>query len=159
MKSLRLLMLVMPILLYGPASHAVAVDGDRLDDPQQEERARELSRGLRCLVCQNQSIEDSNAALAKDLRRIVRERIVAGDSDEEIYAYLVARYGDWVLMQPPVNDRTILLWLAPGLILLIGAVAVFVMIRRRPVVAEDAAPLSAEEQTKLDALSKKDDPS
>jgi cytochrome c-type biogenesis protein CcmH len=126
---------------------------DRLADPAQELRARELSRELRCLVCQNQSIEDSNAPLARDLRRIVRERVAAGDSDRAIMDYLVARYGEWVLLKPRFNLQTLLLWLGPALFLVIGGVVVFFLYRRqRAVTAPPAAPLDAEEQKRLAAL-------
>lgn len=126
---------------------------DRLADPAQELRARALSRELRCLVCQNQSIEDSNAPLARDLRRIVRERVAAGDSDRAILDYLVARYGEWVLLKPRFNMQTLLLWLGPALFLVIGGVVVFFLYRRqRAVSAPPAAPLDAEEQKRLAAL-------
>lgn len=126
---------------------------DRLADPAQELRARELSRELRCLVCQNQSIEDSNAPLARDLRRIVRERVVVGDSDQAILEYLVARYGEWVLLKPRFSLQNLLLWLGPALFLVIGAVVVFFLYRRqRAVPARPAAPLDAEEQKRLAAL-------
>lgn len=126
---------------------------DRLADPAQEARARELSRELRCLVCQNQSIEDSNAPLARDLRRIVRERVVAGDSDKAVLDYLVQRYGEWVLLKPRFNAQTLLLWLGPGLLLLLGGGIVFALYRRQAR-AERAAPaaLDAAEQRRLEAL-------
>lgn len=127
---------------------------DRLADPALELRAREVSRELRCLVCQNQSIEDSNAPLARDLRRIVRERIVAGDSDQAVLDYLVARYGEWVLLKPRFNLQNLLLWLGPALFLVIGGIVVFFLYRRQregstPAVA---APLDAVEQKRLAAL-------
>lgn len=101
---------------------ALAVEPDEvLADPALEERARIISRELRCVVCQSQSIDDSNAPLAKDMRIIVRERLVAGDSDEDVLQYLVDRYGDYVLLKPPVQKNTIFLWAAPGLIFLIAA--------------------------------------
>lgn len=101
---------------------AVALDpGEMFDDPQKEERARTIGRTLRCLVCQNQSIFDSNAGLAKDLRVLVRERIDAGDTDEEVVDYVAARYGDYVRLKPPVAAHTYVLWIAPGAILIIGA--------------------------------------
>lgn len=109
---------------------AVAVEPDEmLDDPAQEARAREISRNLRCVVCQSQSIDDSDAPLARDMRLIVRERIVAGDSDEAIYDFLVARYGDYVLLKPPVQENTIALWAAPAVIFIAaaGLAAVYVM--------------------------------
>lgn len=101
---------------------ALAVEPDEvLSDAPLEARAREISRNLRCVVCQSQSIEDSNAPLAKDMRILVRERLVAGDSDNEVYGYLVARYGDFVLMKPPVQPNTIALWGAPIAVLLSAA--------------------------------------
>lgn len=93
---------------------AFAVEPDEvLADPALEARAREISMNLRCVVCQSQNIDDSNAPLAKDMRLIVRERLMAGDADEEVYQYLVSRYGDYVLMKPPVQGNTIVLWAAP----------------------------------------------
>ncbi|MFN4165569.1 MAG: cytochrome c-type biogenesis protein CcmH [Ferrovibrio sp.] len=140
------------ILLIATPVAAQHLD-DRLADPAQELRARELSRELRCLVCQNQSIEDSNAPLARDLRRIVRERVAAGDSDRAILDYLVARYGEWVLLKPRFNLQTLLLWLGPVLFLVIGGVVVFFLYRRqRAVPASPVAPLDAEEQKRLAAL-------
>jgi len=100
----------------------LAVDPDEvLDDAVLEQRARELSRQLRCVVCQSQSIDDSNAPLAKDMRLLVRERLVAGDSDEAIIAYLVARYGDYILLKPPMQTNTAFLWAAPALIFAFAA--------------------------------------
>ncbi len=99
------------------AVESAAVEPDEaLDDPALEMRALEISRNLRCVVCQSQSIDDSNAPLAKDMRLLVRERLVAGDSDNEVYDYLVARYGDYVLLRPPVQQNTYVLWLAPLLV-------------------------------------------
>ncbi len=121
-----------------------------LADPAMEDRARELSRLFRCLVCQNQSIFDSDAELALDLRRVVRERIAAGDSDEEVTDYLVVRYGDFVLLKPPFKPRTYLLWLGPALIVALAIIGVAVFFRRRSQVA--AAPLSESEQARLAAL-------
>lgn len=126
---------------------------DRLVDPAQEARARELSRELRCLVCQNQSIEDSNAPLARDLRRIVRERVVAGDSDKAVLDYLVQRYGEWVLLKPRFNAQTLLLWLGPALLLVLGVGIVFALYRRQRRAQKAApAPLDAAEQRRLDVL-------
>ncbi len=110
------------LLAVFAAPAAMALDsGEMFDDPQKEERAREIGRTLRCLVCQNQSIFDSNAGLAKDLRVLVRERIDAGDSDEEVVDYIAARYGDYVRLKPPVSANTYALWVAPAVILVIGA--------------------------------------
>jgi len=131
---------------------------DRLSDPAQETRARELSRELRCLVCQNQSIEDSNAPLARDLRRIVRERVVAGDSDRAVLDYLVQRYGEWVLLKPRFNAQTLLLWLGPVLLLMLGGGVVFALYRRQARTQSTApAALNAEEQRRLDALLRDDE--
>jgi cytochrome c-type biogenesis protein CcmH len=120
-----------------------------LDDPVLEQRARDISAGLRCLVCQNQSIDDSDADLAKDLRVLVRERLVAGDSDEAVRQYLVDRYGEYVLLNPRVNSHTILLWIAAPVLLLVGLGTLVVVGRRRRAVE---AGLSAEEQAALDEL-------
>lgn len=110
---------------------AVAVEPDeKLDDPVLEERARVISQGLRCVVCQNQTIDDSSAPLARDLRLIIRERLVAGDNDEEVVAFVVNRYGDFVLLKPPFQGETYLLWFGPALILLGGGALVFYYYRR-----------------------------
>jgi cytochrome c-type biogenesis protein CcmH len=131
--------------------------GEKLDDPKLEERARELSRELRCLVCQNQSIDDSDAPLARDLRLLVRDRLKEGDSNEEVLDYIVARYGDFVLLRPPVRPETWALWAAPFAALLIGGVVVFVLFRRKKEAGAEAAPLSAEEAARLDELMEKAD--
>lgn len=134
---------------------AGAVEPDEiLDDPRLEERARELSKVIRCLVCQNESIDSSNADLARDLRILVRERLVAGDNDQQVLDYLVDRYGDFVLLTPPMRPGTYLLWFGPLALLLIGGIAVgvyFARQRRRPT-AVAAAPLSADEQKRLERL-------
>ncbi|MCK0069993.1 cytochrome c-type biogenesis protein [Kordiimonas laminariae] len=132
---------------------AVAVDDKPLKDPVKEAMARALMKEIRCLVCQNQSIEDSNADLARDLRQIVRERISLGDSPDNVRAYLVDRYGDWVLLEPPVNTSTYLLWGSPFLLLLL--VAYGVMRSRRE--QAGPAPLSSEEQEKLNAILREGD--
>lgn len=136
------------------AAPSVAVEpGEMLADPALEARAREIGREIRCLVCQNQSIDDSNADLARDLRRIVRERIAAGDSDEAVVRFITDRYGDYVLLRPPVNAVTLGLWAAPALILIAGgAVAVAYLRRRRTAPPPEAAPLSAEERARLKQL-------
>ena len=130
------------------AAHAVQ-PGEVLDDPALEARARELSAGLRCMVCQNQSIDDSDAELARDLRVLVRERIAAGETDEEVIDYVVSRYGEFVLLKPRFNLRNALLWTAPALLLVIGAVALVVSSRRRRTVER---PLSADEERALDEI-------
>ncbi len=153
-----MLKLLTALFLFAALPAAAQHLEDRLPDPAQETRARELSRELRCLVCQNQSIEDSNAPLARDLRRIVRERVVAGDSDKAVQDYLVQRYGEWVLLKPRFNIQTLLLWLGPALLLLLGGGIVFTLYRRQakaPVAA--VAALNAEEQRRLDALLQDDE--
>jgi len=134
---------------------ALAVEPDEvLKDPVLEGRARELSKELRCLVCQNQSIDDSAAPLAKDLRIVVRERLTAGDSNAQVIDYLTKRYGAFVLLKPPMTPATYLLWFGPALLLIGGAVGLFVMVRRRAQnpVAASPAPLSDDERRRLDAL-------
>jgi cytochrome c-type biogenesis protein CcmH len=135
------LCLVTPVMALSP--------DEILDDPVLEQRARDISAGLRCLVCQNQSIDDSDADLAKDLRVLVRERLVAGDSDEAVRQYLVDRYGEYVLLNPRVNGHTLLLWIAAPALLLAGLGTLAVVSRRRRVAD---AGLSAEEQAALDEL-------
>jgi len=132
---------------------ALAVQPDEiLKDATLEARARSISAGLRCLVCQNQSIDDSDASLAQDLRRLVRERITAGDNDSQIRAFLVARYGEFVLLKPPVNTETYLLWGLPGIALVLGAGAAWRLFRRRRPVEAGGTTLSNEEKAELDAL-------
>ncbi len=133
------------------ASPALAVlPSERLADPALEARARAISLELRCQVCQNQSIDDSNAPLAADLRRLVRERLVAGDSDASVLDYVVRRYGDYVLLRPPMREDTALLWFGPLAILIAGAIGAFVYLRRRKPAAE--AALTAEEEARLKAI-------
>lgn len=147
MNWLRALAIVMALLIGGSA---LAVSPDEvLSDPVLEQRARDISAGLRCLVCQNQSIDDSDADLARDLRILVRERLVAGDSDEAVRQFLVDRYGEYVLLNPRMNNHTILLWIAAPGLLLVGLGTLFVLARKRRVVVYG---LSAEEQAALDEL-------
>lgn len=122
------------LLSLASFSAAMAVEPDEiLDDPALEQRAREISSELRCMVCQNQSIDDSDAELARDLRLIVRERLVAGDSDGEIFDYVVSRYGEFVLLKPRFSLKTAALWLAPAIVMGIGLIAVIAFLRgRRP---------------------------
>ena len=140
------------VLLLAFAAPALAVTPDEmLKDPAQEARARNLSQELRCMVCQNQSIDDSEAPLAHDLRVLVRQRIEAGDSDSEVLDFLVARYGEFVLLRPRFEPHTLLLWGLPPAVLLVGLMAIFVAARRRAAGAEPTA-LSADEQRKLATL-------
>src|SRR6185437_1943261 len=121
---------------------AFAVEpGERLADPVLEARARSISATLRCLVCQNESIDDSNADLAHDIRVLVRQRLVAGDTDAQVRQAIVDRYGQFVLLNPPVQPATYLLWFGPVAMLLVGFVGVAIWLRRRPVTAFDTAPL------------------
>jgi cytochrome c-type biogenesis protein CcmH len=129
-----------------PSAFAVQ-PGEMLPDPALEKRARAISSELRCLVCQNQSIDDSDAPLAGDLRRLVRERIVANDSDAQVLDYIVARYGEFVLLKPRFEVSTLLLWLTPLLVLLGGIVLVFRA--TRPSEPASSAPLSEQEKAKL----------
>ena len=125
-------------------SNAIAVLPDEvLKEPALEARARIISQDLRCLVCQNQSIDDSNATLAKDLRVIVRERLTAGDSNEQVFAFVVSRYGNYVLLDPPLQANTILLWASPFLMLAIALGVAFFYLKRRPEL-EDGIDLDAQ---------------
>lgn len=128
-----------------PSVHALQPD-EILDDPVLEQRARDISLGLRCLVCQNQSIDDSDAPLARDLRVLVRERLEAGDSNDEVESFVVARYGDFVLLRPPVNAYTIILWVAPALVLVAGATGILMAVRRKRVVRTVSALSDQEEE-------------
>jgi len=139
------------------AAPAAAVQPDEvLADPKLEERAREISKDVRCLVCQNQSIDDSNAELAQDLRVLVRERLKAGDSNDEVKSFLVDRYGQYVLLKPPINASTLLLWGAPALLLLGGVGAIVLWYRGRQREAAAGLPgepaLSPDERARLDRL-------
>lgn len=134
---------------------ALAVQPDEvLPDPALEARARALSAQLRCMVCQNESIDDSNASLAKDLRILVRERLKAGDSDADVKDFLVARYGDFILLKPPLEWRTLAAWGAPPALLVLGGIAIFLSTRRRR--AAVPAPLSPGEQARIDDILKRD---
>jgi cytochrome c-type biogenesis protein CcmH len=141
------------VMAVGSAAHAVQPD-EIMADPVKEARARELSRELRCMVCQNQSIDDSEAPLARDLRLLVRERIGAGDSDGQVIDFLVARYGEFVLLRPPLEPNTFLLWFLPPLALAGGALALSVYSRRRFrfMLTEPADKLSPDEEARLAAL-------
>jgi len=142
-------------MMGSPASYAVQPD-EIMSDPARESRARDLSRELRCMVCQNQSIDDSEAPLARDLRLLVRERIAAGDSNAQVIDFLVARYGEFVLLKPRLNPHTWLLWLLPPLALIGGGLALWIHGRRRSksTAAEDPSrfKLTAEEEARLERL-------
>ena len=132
---------------------ALAVQPEEmLKDPKLEARARELSRELRCMVCQNQSIDESEAPLARDLRLLVRERLTKGDTDPQVLDFLVARYGEFVLLKPPLEGRTIILWVLPPVALLAGAIGLFFAVRRRRTGQLEPAALSTEERRRLSTL-------
>lgn len=153
---MRVLLLALAVLAFSlqmPAPSRAVEPDEILDDPVLEGRARELSEDIRCLVCQNESIDSSNADLARELRIIVRERLVAGDSDRQVFDYLVARYGDYVLLRPPFKPATYALWFGPLLVLLLGSGAIALVVRQRrarPVVGPPQ--LTAEERGRLDNL-------
>ena len=143
------------VTMGSPTAYAVQPD-EIMSDPAKESRARDLSRELRCMVCQNQSIDDSEAPLARDLRLLVRERIAAGDSNAQVIDFLVARYGEFVLLKPRLNPHTWLLWLLPPLALIGGGLALWIHGRRRSksTAAEDPSrfKLTAEEEARLERL-------
>jgi cytochrome c-type biogenesis protein CcmH len=149
---MRRLALALLLLLAALPAHAAITPDEILADPALEARARDITKQLRCLVCQNQSIDDSNAPLARDLRLLVRERLKAGDNDNAALAYIVARYGDFVLLRPPVKATTWLLWFGPALLLIAGGLFLWLRAGRRTAATVTAAPLSDDEQKKLDAL-------
>ena len=148
----RLALIALLIALAAPTA-ALAVEPDEmLKDAALEVRARDLSSELRCLVCQNQSIDDSAAPLARDLRLLVRERLTAGDSDQQVLNFLVARYGEFVLLKPRFELHTLLLWGLPPVVLVAGMIALFVTARRRQSVNLQAPALSAAEQQRIATL-------
>ena len=148
----RLALFALLIALAAPTA-ALAVEPDEmLKDAALEARARDLSSELRCLVCQNQSIDDSAAQLARDLRLLVRERLTAGDSDQQVLNFLVARYGEFVLLKPRFELHTLLLWGLPPVVLVAGMIALFVTARRRQSANLQAPALSAAEQHQIATL-------
>ena len=155
MKQIRACVLALAVMAGSSAAYAVQPD-EIMSDPAKESRARDLSRELRCMVCQNQSIDDSDAPLARDLRLLVRERIAAGDSDAQVIDFLVARYGEFVLLKPRLEPHTYLLWLLPPLALAGGGFALWMHSRRRTrsATAEDQSlrQLTPEEEARLEQL-------
>jgi cytochrome c-type biogenesis protein CcmH len=154
MKSIRAILLSLACFAC-LANSAYAVQPDEImADPVKESRARDLSRELRCMVCQNQSIDDSEAPLARDLRLLVRERIAAGDSDGQVMDFLVARYGEFVLLKPRLKSHTLLLWLLPPLALVGGGIALWAHNRRRTKAGGDETlfKLSADEEKRIGQL-------
>ncbi|MBV9570450.1 MAG: cytochrome c-type biogenesis protein CcmH [Alphaproteobacteria bacterium] len=145
----RLAAAVVGLSITATVAHAV-LPNEQLSDPKLESRARAISQELRCVVCQNQTIDDSDADLAHDLRVLLRERLLKGDSDEQAKAFLVKRYGTYVLLQPPFRPETLVLWLGPLLVLIAGGMGAGIYLsRRRPQTAE---ALSAEEENQVAAL-------
>jgi cytochrome c-type biogenesis protein CcmH len=155
LKKILACVFAIAVMAAAPAAHAVQPD-EIMSDPAKELRARDLSRELRCMVCQNQSIDDSEAPLARDLRLLVRERIAAGDSDAQVLDFLVARYGEFVLLKPRLSPHTWLLWLVPPLALVGGGLALLTYNRRRSISAASDDPsafkLTAEEEARLEQL-------
>ena len=151
---MRRVLLALCFLAGAGLSPAVAVGlpSEMLRDPAQEQRARDIGHELRCMVCQNQSIEESEADLARDLRRIVRERVAAGESNQQVIAYVHERYGDFVLLRPPFTMATAALWGAPFIALGGGLAAILLLMRRRRAAPDAPPPLTAEEQARLAAL-------
>jgi cytochrome c-type biogenesis protein CcmH len=150
----RALPIILLLSLFGAPALAVQPD-EILKDPTLESRARALSQELRCMVCQNQSIDDSDAPLAKDLRVLVRERLTAGDNDNQVIDFLVARYGEFVLLRPRLSGHTLLLWLAPFAVVMAGAIALILFLRRRRGESEAARiqeSLTPAEQARLAKL-------
>ena len=147
---MRRLALVLLLLLASVPARAVQPD-EMLKDPALEARARTLSQQLRCMVCQNQSIDDSDAPLARDVRLLVRERLSAGDSDAQVVDFLVARYGEFVLLKPRISLHTVLLWGAPFAVLVIGGIA-FLLAGRRRAASDAALKLTPEEEARINAL-------
>ena len=155
MKQIRAFVFAIAMIVGSQAAHAVQPD-EVMSDPARESRARDLSRELRCMVCQNQSIDDSDAPLARDLRLLVRERIASGDSDAQVIDFLVARYGEFVLLKPRFNSHTLLLWLLPPLALAGGGLALWANMRRRSGSNarddESLVKLTADEEARLERL-------
>ena len=148
----RFALIAVLFALLAPGTALAVRPDEMLKDPALEARARHLSEELRCMVCQNQSIDDSEAPLAHDLRVLVRQRLEAGDSDRQVLDYLVSRYGDFVLLKPPFKVETLLLWGLPPLALLAGLAGIVVLARRKTALVERPEPLSSEEQAKVATL-------
>jgi cytochrome c-type biogenesis protein CcmH len=141
-------------MLLAPSASWAVQPNEMLPDPVLEARARALSKELRCMVCQNESIDESEAPLAHDLRVLVRERLKAGDTDRQVFDFLVARYGEFVLLKPPLSWHTVALWGLPPTVLFVGAVVIIADLRRRRLnsIAEEASRLSAAEESRLAEL-------
>jgi len=162
---IRTLTVALMLAALAPLSAQAVEPNEILRDPALEARAREVGKELRCVVCQNQSIDDSNAELAGDMRVLVRERISAGDSNQQVLDYMVDRYGDYVLLNPPFKASTLVLWIGPGAIAVLGLFWVVMMFRRRKgadgtselsTSGPQSAPLSDDERRRLDEILKED---
>ena len=148
----RVALLALVVSLSGLCTARAVQPDEMLKDPAMEARARDLSRELRCMVCQNQSIDDSEAPLARDLRLLVRERITKGDSDRQVLDFLVSRYGEFVLLKPPFKLHTLLLWALPPAALIAGLIGLLMRASRRHSAGPDAGVLSQEEERRLSTL-------
>jgi cytochrome c-type biogenesis protein CcmH len=156
---MKRVLLLLAALLFSVPGHAVTPQ-ERLADPVLEARARALSETLRCLVCQNESIDESGADLAHDLRVLLRQRLLAGDTDGQAVRYMVARYGQFVLLRPPVERATLVLWYGPGVMLLVAGLAAAIWLRRRsnPATRTAVPPLTDAERQRLDAMLQETEP-
>jgi len=159
------LLVALMLAVFVPLGAHAVEPNEILKDPALEARARDVGKQLRCVVCQNQSIDDSNAELAGDMRVLVRDRITAGDSNTQVIDYMVDRYGDYVLLDPPFNAATLVLWVGPEVIAGLGLLGLVLMFRRRKTIngkselvssGQQAAPLSDAERRRLDELLKED---
>ena len=149
----RIVLAVLLLVTFAFSQARAVLPDEVMADPAKEARARNLSRELRCMVCQNQSIDDSEAPLARDIRLLVRERIAAGDSDRQVLDFLVARYGEFVLLKPRFERQTLVLWLVTPLLLVGGALALWLQARRRSQGADAASrALTADEEARINAL-------
>jgi cytochrome c-type biogenesis protein CcmH len=146
------------LLLLAPVAGFAVEPSEQLKNPELEARARAISAELRCLVCQNETIDESNASLAHDIRVLLRERLTAGDTDEQAIQAIVNRYGEFVLLNPPVRPATYLLWFGPATILLLGLLGTGLWLRRRGVSQETARPLTADERRRLEAILRESEP-
>jgi cytochrome c-type biogenesis protein CcmH len=145
-------LIALAFLLFGILSALAVEPAEQLKDPALEARARTISTGLRCLVCQNETIDESNASLARDIRVLLRERLAAGDTDAQVVRAIVDRYGEFVLLNPPVRPATYLLWFGPVGILMAGLLGCAFWLRRRNAASEPLPPLSRDEQNRLDTI-------
>ncbi len=146
-------MIRLTLIMLAFATAVLAVQPDEiLDDPELEARARDISQELRCLVCQNENIDDSNAELARDLRLLVRERLTEGDSDEQVVAYVVDRYGEYVLLRPTLSAKNLFLWLTGPILLILGGILAFAFLRRRSTATPVSDTLSDDEEKRLQDL-------